>query len=98
MTTHRRRSNRDRALPSWIATAANTFGPEYEGLISRAICLTGNQSHIPLIWLASQAVPEGFDVLEAASHVRVVRRSVTVPRAMRHAMVKQIEDCGWRAA
>jgi len=33
MTTHRRRSNRDRTLPSRFATAANTFGPEYEGLI-----------------------------------------------------------------
>src|SRR6516165_9058619 len=98
MTTHRRRSNRDRTLPSWFATAANNFGPEYEGLISRAMCLTGNLSHIPLIWLASQAVPEGFDCMEAASHVRVVRRSVTVPRAMRDRMVKQIEDCGWRAA
>ena len=36
----RRRSNRDRTLPSWIATAANTFGPEYELLVCRAICLT----------------------------------------------------------
>jgi hypothetical protein len=94
----RRRANSDRTIPTWIATAANAFGPEYEGLISRAICLTGNLSHIPLIWLASRAVPKGFDSTEAASHVRVVRRSVTVPRAMRDRMVKQIEDCGWRAA
>ena len=36
MATRRRRSNRDRTLPSWIATAANAFGPEYELLISRA--------------------------------------------------------------
>ena len=30
--------------------------------------------------------------------VRVIPRFVIVPRAMRDRMVKQIEDCGWRAA
>jgi hypothetical protein len=98
MSSRRRRGNRDRTLPLGIATAANAFGPKYELLISRAMCLTGNLSHIPLIWLASQAVPDGVDLMEAASHVRVVRRSVTVPRFMRDRMVKQINDCGWRAA
>jgi hypothetical protein len=98
MTTHRRRSNRDRTFPAWIATAANAFGPEYELLISRAISLTGDLSHIKSVWLTSQAVPEGIDLMEAASHVRVVPRWVIVPRAMRDRMAKQIEDCGWRAA
>ena len=32
----RRRSNRDRTLPSWIATAANIFDPEYEFLVCGA--------------------------------------------------------------
>jgi hypothetical protein len=73
MTTRRRRSNRDRTLPSWIATAANAFGPEYELLPSRAICLTGDLSHIKGVWLGSQAVPDGVDLMEVASHVRVVR-------------------------
>jgi hypothetical protein len=94
----RRRSNRDRTLPTWIATAANAFGPEYERLISRAICLTGDLSHIKWVWLASQAVPDGVGLMEAASQVRVVRRWVIVPRSMRERMVKQINDCGWRAA
>ena len=94
----RRRSNRDTTLDAWFATAANAFGPEYEKLISRAMCLTGNLSHIKWVWLASQAVPEGIDLMEAATCVQVIPRFVIVPRAMRDRMVKQIEDCGWRAA
>ena len=94
----RRGGNRDTTLDAWFATAANAFGPEYEMLISRAICLTGNLSHIKWVWLASQAVPDGVDLMEAASRVRVIPRFVIVPRAMRDRMVKQIEDCGWRAA
>jgi len=43
-------------------------------------------------------VPEGFDVLEAASRVRTGRRRVTVPRDKRAAMVEQILTYGWRAA
>ena len=80
----------DRTLDYWFTTAARVFGYEYKPLIPRALCLTGDYSHTADAWLQSRMVPEGFDVLEAASRVRTVRRRVTVPRDKRAAMVEQI--------
>jgi hypothetical protein len=61
MSTRCRRGNRDRTHSNWIATAANAFSADDRFLIGRAICLTGDLSHIKWVWLASQAVPEGVE-------------------------------------
>ena len=101
MTTHRRRSNRDRTFPTGLGIAANAFSRN-DLLKARAVALVHGWReawyHLLRIQLLSLAVPLGTDIMAASSMVRVVRRSVIVHRKMRDITVRRILTHGWHLA